>query len=743
MNNPVAWQMWTAEALSLAKKHDRLLFVSIGYAACHCEYPPPQSLAQPTYRDPKTDRTAPGCHVMERESFSHPEIAQLLNKSFIPIKLDREERPDIDRIYMNYVQATTGSGGWPLNVFLTPDLEPLFGGTYWPGPGSEMITRRQHVGFQGILHKIEEAWRVQRGKCVEDARQITEKLRRFAQEGTVSRDGTGGAAADEEGEALDLELLDDAYEHLAARYDEQHGGFSKAPKFPTPPNLRFLLRLGAYPEHVRDVVGEEECKNAKAMVLHTLKEMARGGIHDQVGNGFARYSVTRDWSLPHFEKMLYDQGQLLQTYVDAYLITKDSYMLEQVHDIATYLTTPPLHSPQGGFYTAEDADSLYRPTDLEKREGAFYVWTLKELQQVLGERDAGVLAKYYDVHDNGNVAPEHDAHDELINQNVLKVRSTPEALAKEFGLSKEEVDRILKEGRLKLLAHRNKERPRPLLDDKIVVAWNGLAIGALARTSAMLQALDPDDAKAKTYLEAAKKAADFVRKELYDEESGTMKRVYREGPGDAPAFADDYAFLISGLIDLYEATFDDTYLSWADRLQKTELQLFWDESHGGFFSTPEGQIDLILRLKDGMDNAEPSTNGVSAQNLNRLASLLEDEDYRKKASKTLGAFEAEVMQHPFLFVGLMDTVVVARLGMKGIAITGEGKEVEDALKTIRLSLGTTRTVARLGDGAKSEWLRARNELLKTMDPKRKMIQVCEAGTCKEVLGMEDVEKTLQ
>jgi uncharacterized protein YyaL (SSP411 family) len=497
--------------------------------------------------------------------------------------------------------------------------------------------------------------------------------------------------------------------------------------------------LGEYPEPVADVVGSEECDNARTMVLATLTAMAKGGIHDQIGKGYARYSVTRDWSLPHFEKMLYDQGQLLQTYLDATLVCqragmheREKHMLEQVLDIGDYLTSPPILRPEGGFFTAEDADSLYRPGDEEKREGAFYVWTLKELQSILGERDSQVLAKYYGVNENGNVAPEHDAHDELINQNVLNISSTEEHLAKEFGLSKEDVGKVIRQGKQKLLEHRDKERPRPALDDKIVVAWNGLVIGGLARASAMLLSLNDKSERVKRYLEAAEKAAAFIKKELYDESTGTMKRVYREGPGDAPAFADDYAFLISGLIDLYEATFDDQYLEWADKLQKTQIKLFWDDHHGGFYSTAEGQTDLILRLKDGMDSAEPSTNGVSTQNLNRLASLFEDEEYKKKANETLGAFEAEILQHPFLFVGLLDAVVVERLGMKGVIISGEGRNLDAVLKSERRSCGATRTIARIGPGAKSDgWLKERNDLLKHMDPSKSVVQICENGACRE------------
>ena len=272
MNNPVAWQMWGPEALELAKKHDRLIFISIGYAALNW------------------------CLVMERESFENPEVAALLNDSFIPIKIDREERPDVDRIYMNYVQATTGSGGWPLNVFITPDLEPIFGGTYWPGPGST-TAMGDHVGFVGILKKIRDVWVNQRQRCLESASEITTQLREFAQDGNISRQE--GAEVD----GLDLELLDDAYEHFAAKFDHQFAGFGGAPKFPTPANLSFLLKLSSYPNAVADVVGAKECTEAKNMALETLTAMNKGGIHDQIGNGFARYSVTRDWSLPHFEKM--------------------------------------------------------------------------------------------------------------------------------------------------------------------------------------------------------------------------------------------------------------------------------------------------------------------------------------------------------------------------------------------------------------------------------------------------------
>lgn len=585
----------------------------------------------------------------------------------------------------------------------------------------------EHIGFVGILKKIRDVWRDQQRRCLESAKEITAQLRDFAQDGNISRkDG-----ADQDG--LDLELLDEAYEHFAAKYDKDYPGFPRgAPKFPTPANLVFLLKLGLYPKAIQDLIGAKETENAKDMVLATLTAMNRGGIHDLIGNGFARYSVTRDWSLPHFEKMLYDQAQLLPLYLDAYLISKDSELLSAVHDISTYLTSPPLHSETGGFFSAEDADSFYRPADKEKREGAFYVWTLKEFQTILGERDADILARYYNVKDEGNVSPEHDAHDELIDQNVLAIISTPESLAKEFGLSVEDVKKILTEGRAKLLAHRNTERPRPALDDKIVLSWNGLAIGALARTSSALLSLDPE--KSKLYLQSAQKATSFIKKELYNPTTHTLTRIYRGGPGDVPGFADDYAFLISGLIDLYEATFDDSHLEWADILQKKQIELFWDSEHLGFFSTPENQKDLIMRLKDGMDNAEPGTNSVTARNLDRLGALLEDESYVQRARDTAAAFEAEIMQHPFLFPGMMDAVVAGKLGTRHVVITGEGERVEKWLSRYRERPQVLGSVSRIGKG-RGSWLKVRNQLVQSMDEEKEGVMVCEQGACRDELSM--------
>lgn len=557
---------------------------------------------------------------MASDAFSDPSVAKLLNENFIPIKMDREERPDIDRIYMNYVQASTGHGGWPLNCFLTPDLMPIFGGTFFPGPESEMVRNGQTRGFLDICERVRYMWMTQRERCLSSAKAVTEQLREFAAEGNISggiRAGEG-ASGDGSDTGLDLELLEEAYSHFASKYDTEFAGFgTSGPKFPTPTNLQFLLELGQFPSVVRDVVGSEECKDAAAMAVRTLRKMARGGIKDQVGNGFARYSVTRDWSLPHFEKMyvvvtilccqsdmsldandvgnffrLYDQALLLSNYLTAFLLTGDSECLSTVYDISTYLTTPAtsggLGASDGGFYSSEDADSYpsHNNSSKQKREGAFYVWSSAEFSSAIGnERDAKIAADFYNVKEEGNVDPENDIHDELKGMNVLGIVSSPEALATKFSLSKEEVVKVLKECRQKLRTYRDTHRPRPALDDKIIVAWNGLAISALARTSSALEGVD--DAKAQECRSAAVRAVQFIKQELWDAKTGQLWRVWREGRGETKAFADDYAFLVAGLCDLYEATWDDGYLEWADGLMRKFLSLlftlFFSSSHVLFF----------------------------------------------------------------------------------------------------------------------------------------------------------------
>lgn len=701
-DNPTAWQLWTPETLDLAKRHNKLLFVSIGYSACHW------------------------CHVMAHESFDNPGIALLLNEKFIPVKIDREERPDIDRQYMDFVTATTGHGGWPLNVFVTPDLEPIFGGTYWPGPGADDIGS---MTFEDVLIMVGRMWAENEAKVRDSGKQITEALRRFANQSRAEEDG-------KDDNDTSLELLIESYQHYKAQFDKIHGGFDHAPKFPTPGNLTHLIRLGAYGKEVKDALGEDTCTEAKEMVLHTLRRMALGGIKDQVGNGFARYSVTEDWSLPHFEKMLYDNAQLLPLYLDAFLLNGEDILFDTTHDIAKYLTSPPMSSDQGGIHASEDADSAPSTAEQQKKEGAFYIWDYDELDTLLEKDELLLCAQYWNIKPSGNVGSQHDIQGELTGMNTLCVQMSTEELAKSVGKTTEQVEEVINRVRAKMLKYRTEYRPRPALDDKIVTAWNGMAIGGLARTSAALGAHGKAD-DAKTYLAAAEKAASFIREHLFSPATNTLRRVYREGPGDTPGFADDYAYLISGLIDLYEATFDDTHLEWADTLQQTQVSLFWDAEGHGFYSTPADQPDILVRSKDAADNAEPGTNGVSAWNLLRLGSLLDDAAYGEKGRQTIAAFGPDMRKQPAAYSGLLGASAAARVGMKGVVLAGEGELVSAAIKRLHGTVRPGWTVLRVGGSAKNKWLKSRNQLLKDLDVTKEVVQLCEGKTCR-ILGAEEV-----
>ncbi|KAF3086999.1 hypothetical protein TWF706_011288 [Orbilia oligospora] len=716
-NNLTAWQQWTPESLALAKSENRLIFLSSGYAACHW------------------------CHVMERESFQDAYVAKILNDNFIPIKIDREERPDIDRIYMNYVQATTGSGGWPLNVFLTPNLEPVFGGTYWPGPNAtDGPSMKDQIGFVEVLDKIVKVWKEQQDKCLASAKDILKQLKEFSDEGLKEQGGNQDGA-----EILEIDLLEEAYQHFLSRYDTTHGGFGTEPKFPTPTNLAFLLRLSSLSSVVEDVVGDVECERAKFMAVTTLRHMSRGGIHDHIGNGFARYSVTADWSLPHFEKMLYDNAQLISVYLDAYLLTKDKEMLDAALDAADYLCLGPLSHKDGGFYSAEDADSYARKGDTEKREGAFYVWDKKEFIKVLGEQDAEVCSKYWGVRTDGNVDPARDIHDEFLHQNVLQISQTPAQIGSMLGLSETAIVEKIKNGRAKLREYRERERPRPILDDKILTGWNGLAIAALSRLAAALEIIDAE--KSKFYLSQAIRAAEFIRKNVFDQRTLGLKRVWREAPGTTKAFADDYAYLIYGLISLYEATFDAGWLRWAHSLQAAQTKLFWDEAQGGFFSTERDAPDLILRLKDGLDSAEPSTNGISAANLYKLGSLLGDASFSSLASKTCNVFSTELMQHPFLFSTMLPSVVALNLGTGTVIIAGKKSDptISAYRAKLRTQLFTNTSIIVVDPTEKSDditWFTGKNEILKDIlksAATKPIVQVCQNQTCVPLSKIEELE----
>lgn len=685
---------------------------------------------------------------MARESFEDPRIADLLNTNFIPIKIDREERPDIDRVYMDFLQVTTGGGGWPLNVFVTPQLEPIYGGTYWPGPNSERASRGGT--FDLVLERMNHAWQEQEGRCRENASQIVAQLKQFAQEGTLSakstRTKTFAFNNTKEEDLPELELLEDAYQQYESRFDEKCGGFGPAPKFPTPTHLGYLLRLGQWNATVSDVIGAAEVKNAQDMACLTLQKMALGGINDQLDKGFARYSVTRDWSLPHFEKMLYDNAQLLPLYLDAWLLTKTDLFLDTAISIANYLISPPILNAVGAFNASEDADSAPSMGSIGHKEGAFYTWEANVFRAAIGdERIAGIAAAYWNVQEEGNVSHTHDPQGELRAANTLCVAISTADIAKKFQINEDDARAAIEVARSRLLAHRQKHRPRPHLDDKIVVSWNGLAIGGLARLAGAIS--DTVHApQAARYLGAAQGAAAFIRRELYDESSHALRRVYREGPGPVPGFADDYAHLIAGLIDLYEVTFDDSCLSWAVDLQNKQTQDFYDsgatitdgsgasnigdEVVGGYFNTSSGAADVLIRSKDAMDNAEPSTNGVSASNLFRLGFLLDSSEYISLAHETVKSFDVEMSQHPSLFTGLLGGVVMSRLGVRGLLVSGSGAEIEQLVNDLRRTVRPGTVVLRIGGDSEAGYLKQRNSLLKDLDPDKNMVQLCEGTSCK-------------
>ncbi len=583
-HNPVDWYPWGEEAFAKARRENKPIFLSVGYSTCHW------------------------CHVMERESFENEEIAALLNRSYVAVKVDREERPDVDKVYMTYVQATTGGGGWPMSVWLTPDLKPFLGGTYFPPED-----RWGRPGFKSVLTRIAEAWEQDRNAVVATADNAARQLIQF----TI-------APAADAAMALEQSLLDAGYARFQALYDPRQGGFSGAPKFPRPVALNFLLRY-----HAR--TGAQE---ARDMALFTLRKMAGGGMRDHLGGGFHRYSVDDEWHVPHFEKMLYDQAQLACAYLDAHQITRDPFFAGVARDILDYVRRD-LTGPEGGFYSAEDADSPRPGRPEEHAEGAFYVWEHREIGELLGEERAKLFSLVYDVQPHGNVR--NDPHGEFTGRNVLMMRTSGEAAAAAIGRDPAAVERDLADSRKRLFDSRA-QRPRPHLDDKIITAWNGLMLSSFARAYQILE--DP------AYLRAAERAAAFIRARLFEPESGDLMRRYRDGEAAIDGFVDDYAYLIQGLLDLYEASFDVRHLEWALALQEKQNALFWDGRNGGYFNTIGGDASVLLRMKEDYDGAEPSPNSVAILNLLRLHQMTDRAAHRDMAEQALRAFGTQLRQAP-------------------------------------------------------------------------------------------------
>ncbi len=621
-HNPVDWYPWGEEAFEKAQREQKPIFLSVGYSTCHW------------------------CHVMERESFSDPALADIMNHHFISIKVDREERPDVDRIYMTYVQATTGSGGWPMSVFLTPDLKPFYGGTYYPPED-----RYGRPGFRTVLLRIAEAWEKDRGNVIQVANRIA---------GALQAHVKGGGS---ENANLQQPVLTKTYEQIKASYDATYGGFGGAPKFPRPVLFTFLLRYYAR-------TGQ---KDALQMTLHTLRAMANGGIHDHIGGGFHRYSTDPIWHVPHFEKMLYDQAQLAISYVEAYQITHDPFFAAIVRNILEYVLRD-MRGDHGGFYSAEDADSLFEHGKPEHGEGAFYVWEAKQIERILGGETAAIFNYYYGVERSGNVPPQQDFQGEFKGRNILIIRHTLAETAKQFGKSEDGIQTLLAVARKKLFDVRS-ARPRPPLDDKVLTAWNGLMISAFARAA---QALDEPK-----YLAAADAAAGFVRSQLFDSKTGRVKRRYRDGHVAIDGFLEDYAFLIQGLLDLYESSFDVKWLSWAIHLQEKQDQLFWDPEAGGYFATSGKDPSLLVRMKDDYDGAEPAANSLAAMNLLRLWQMTDRQAWREKADKTFAAFAQRLRTAPQTLPQLVAALDFSLSKTKQIVIAGQ-PHAEDTRALLRL-----------------------------------------------------------
>jgi uncharacterized protein YyaL (SSP411 family) len=581
-HNPVDWYPWGPEAFDKARRENKPIFLSVGYSTCHW------------------------CHVMERESFENDGIAEVLNRDFVPIKVDREERPDVDHIYMTFVQATTGGGGWPMSVWLTPELKPFFGGTYFPPED-----RSGYPGFYSVLTQIASAWRTDRRQIEDSAADVVEQLKKHAvlERGRLSN--------------IDTRLLDSGFYAFRRIFDTENGGFGGAPKFPRPSVHNFLLRYYARTKN----------REALDMVLQTLREMAKGGMNDQLGGGFHRYSVDERWFVPHFEKMLYDQAQLAISYVEAYQVTSDPQYAEAARRTLDYVLRD-MTAPEGGFYSAEDADSVISRDEPQiKGEGAFYVWTADEIRRVVPSPEADWFGYRYGVAAGGNVA--NDPHGEFGGSNILYQAATIEETARQYERPAEEIAGGLRRAERLLFEERSK-RVRPHLDDKILTAWNGLMISALALAGAAL--LEP------RYAEAARRAADFLTTRLYDSSTGVLLRRYREGEAAIPAFLSDYALLAQALLDLYEAQFDLAHLELAIRLTRRQIELFEDPAEGGFFSADAGDSTLVLRAKEDYDGAEPSGNSVAAMNLLRLAQITNDPLFRESAEKALAAFSLRLSQ---------------------------------------------------------------------------------------------------
>ena len=648
-HNPVDWYPWGEEAFAKARRESKPIFLSVGYSTCHW------------------------CHVMAHESFESEAIARLLNTDFVAVKVDREERPDIDRVYMSYVQALTHSGGWPLSVWLTPDLKPFHGGTYFPPEDAY-----GRPGLAQVLIAIAEAWRTARPQIESAGESAVSHLRQFAS-------ATGPATPP------DSALLDAARVAFEATYDPVHGGFGGAPKFPRPATFAFLLR-----EHART-----GSRQALEMVLHTLRAMADGGLHDHLGGGFHRYATDERWLVPHFEKMLYDQAQIACAYLEAYQITGKALFADVARDTLAYVRRD-LTGGEGQFYSAEDADSPVLGAPGESAEGAFYTWSADELSAVLCARDAALFGAAFGLDRSDNVVD---------GKHVLAV-------------SRDGARNLLAQFRDPLSVAREK-RPRPHCDDKAVTAWNGLMISAFARA---YQVLGDED-----YREAAVRAAAFIRHRLCDATTGRLRRYFRDGEAAAGGYAEDYAFLIQGLLDLYEADFDPSHLEWALALQAKQDELFWDAESGGYFCTTADAADVLVRMKETHDGAEPSANSVAALNLLRIGAITGEDANTSHADEIFKRLGQRLREAPESLPQMLASFAYCCDTPRQIVIAGD-RDAADTRVLLQAAQGSFRpnTIVLLADGGAGQSFLAQFQpsiLAMSKQSGHAAAYVCEGFTC--------------
>jgi len=605
-NNPVDWYPWGEEAFAKAKALDRPVFLSIGYSTCHW------------------------CHVMEHESFEDEEVANLMNQHFISIKVDREERPEIDHVYMSVCRAMTGRGGWPLTIIMTPDKEPFFSGTYFP-----KNSRGNHPGMMQLIPSIAKNWQQDRENLFGNISKIMDYLKRT---NTKSM-----------GDFPDESVLKDGFSQFLKRYDHEFGGFGKAPKFPSPQDFIFLLK---YYHKTKD-------ESALIMVENSLKHMRRGGIWDHIGFGFHRYSTDREWLTPHFEKMLYDQAMLSLAYLETYQITGNEFYAEIARDIFTYVLRD-MTSPGGGFYSAEDADS-------EGEEGLFYLWTVDEVNHILGIEDGKRFITAYNMTEKGNFRDE--ATRQFNGKNIIHQKGNLKDLSRNLKISEKELRKFIQSCRTKLMKER-KKRIHPLKDDKILTDWNGLMIAALSKGASVL--------KEPTYLKSAEKAADFVVKNLRDSKGKLLKR-YRNGDAGLDGYLDDYAFMIWGLLNLYEAGFDTKQLNRAIELSEIMEKDFNDNERGGFFLGSDQSEKLIIRAKTGYDGAIPSGNSIAVLIFNRLYRMTGNLRWANLSEKTLRSFSKDLKQMPSGYTAMILGFMYDAYGSKEIVVVGNGRHEETQL----------------------------------------------------------------